>query len=562
MTHSLKKIVLFSFFYQFGLFDIPDNLEGVDNDDGNDSDLEAELAAINAGGMGRPKPKPKPKPIPTVDLDAMVAASLRDYLSDEDLSGDDDDPDLLNELSEIAGVEVEEKIPTPGVEESAGPIIPTSSVNIADVIKTRIEMYSLAEENSKLANDSGKARRFNRGLKTLKDFLKQANAGKSINIDDLPPEVSTKPIQPVPIQVEPTPMRAAPPPPSISPKEEPEIPEAPVNPHIALLNLRKLEYKTAALTAKKSGDTATALQFIKVVKQFDSVIKAIESGQEVDLSNMPPPASEYKPPVEQIEHKSVGVPEPQKEESEVQHSNEEPAEIELPEEILITATTIMEALQQRLDKYKSVEQAAKDEGNSSKARRFGRIIKQYEDAIKAQKAGRTVAYDDLPCPPGFGPIPIDGPPKPKPPPASVPQMKPISPQPSTSDEVKPVVPPRPPLRKQDSRASGNHVGTTYMEKQLAILQDRQKEFKEAAIAAKKSGDIEQAKEYLKIFKGFDSVINAASGGMPVDMATVSLFFISTRLTKNLNIFIQIASNSTISTIKFRRLIHNCSDRRS
>lgn len=36
---------------------------------------------------------------------------------------------------------------------------------------------------------------------------------------------------------------------------------------------------------------------------------------------------------------------------------------------MITATTVLEALTQRLDKYKSVEQAAKDEGNTSKARR-------------------------------------------------------------------------------------------------------------------------------------------------------------------------------------------------
>ncbi len=36
---------------------------------------------------------------------------------------------------------------------------------------------------------------------------------------------------------------------------------------------------------------------------------------------------------------------------------------------MVTPTTVMEALTQRLAKYKSVEQAAKDEGNSSKARR-------------------------------------------------------------------------------------------------------------------------------------------------------------------------------------------------
>lgn len=39
------------------------------------------------------------------------------------------------------------------------------------------------------------------------------------------------------------------------------------------------------------------------------------------------------------------------------------------EETLVTATTVLEALTQRLEKYKSTEQAAKDEGNTSKARR-------------------------------------------------------------------------------------------------------------------------------------------------------------------------------------------------
>lgn len=35
----------------------------------------------------------------------------------------------------------------------------------------------------------------------------------------------------------------------------------------------------------------------------------------------------------------------------------------------------MEALAQRLDKYKNAEQQAKEEGNSSKSRRMGRIAK-------------------------------------------------------------------------------------------------------------------------------------------------------------------------------------------
>ena len=47
-------------------------------------------------------------------------------------------------------------------------------------------------------------------------------------------------------------------------------------------------------------------------------------------------------------------------------------------------STILEALQQRLDKYESAAAQAKEEGNGSKARRMGRIVKvnfQFVDFI-------------------------------------------------------------------------------------------------------------------------------------------------------------------------------------
>uniref|UniRef100_H2Z493 DM14 domain-containing protein n=1 Tax=Ciona savignyi TaxID=51511 RepID=H2Z493_CIOSA len=58
-----------------------------------------------------------------------------------------------------------------------------------------------------------------------------------------------------------------------------------------------------------------------------------------------------------------------------------------------------------MQKYQSTSDAAKKEGNSSKARRMGRIVKQYQDAIKSHKAGRKVNFNELPVPPGFPPIP-------------------------------------------------------------------------------------------------------------------------------------------------------------
>lgn len=437
-------------------------------DDGDDGDLEAELAAIASGSGGGRKPRPKPKPkggiVAPEALDAMVAASLRDVGSDEELSGDDDDPDLLSELADIAGGDVAED--ESDVDRTSPPKRAASSGSgVKDLIKSRIEMYTTAEGNAKKAGDASKARRFNRGLKTLKDLLKQAEAGKSVDPSDIPPEVSVqgassgpKPEPPKEETSSDTPIvptRKAPAPPPADPapvfestttSTTPETkPSPPVNPQLSLLNDRKNQYKAAALEAKKAGNTEKAIRYMKIVKQFDSVIQALESGQEVDLSKMPPPPGEQDKP----SPVAAGTPPPvppraRKEEDHTQKEAEVPAvvvpsseptsqeESEQPEEeeVLIQASSISEALQQRLEKYQSVEKAAKDEGNASKARRIGRIVKQYQDAIKLHKAGKPIPIDDLPTPPGYAPIPVDGPPKvppkPAPSPRQVPKASPVT----------------------------------------------------------------------------------------------------------------------------------------
>lgn len=62
------------------------------------------------------------------------------------------------------------------------------------------------------------------------------------------------------------------------------------------------------------------------------------------------------------------------------------------------------ALKTRLEVYRRTKVAAEEEGNTSKARRYGRICKQFEDALKLHKAGKPVPLDELPTPPGFPPI--------------------------------------------------------------------------------------------------------------------------------------------------------------
>lgn len=533
---------------------------------GGDSDLEAELAAITSGGS-HSRRKPKPQPVAPSDLDKMIAESLRDIASDEELSGDDNDPDLLDELSAITGdvIEPEPNVSGDMAAESMqneinenplpAPILPTTTIETSETIRTRIEMYKLAEKNAKTTGDSGRARRFNRGLKTLESLLKQTLAGKIINNDDIPPEVTVGTAQSkttaeadvanVPVaelnetlSISPQPV-TSPILPSPSSPDEPQTPIATAvnETKINTLLARQREYKLAALNANKSGEKSTALQYVKIIKMFDAVLTTARQGQEVDLSDMPPPPNELSLDL----LKSVGqVVDPKKVENTVQTGTEEPPS-ERPEQLALSQPepskpneelppppkNILEALTQRLEKYKSVEASAKEEGNGGKARRMGRIVKQYQDAIKLHKAGKSVPFDDLPTPPGFEPIPVNGPTLPKPVerPTQIPQSPLPSPaSPSSSPEKTSASSARPQLKKQESRASGNHSITSVMNKTIEILLERQKEFKEAALEAKKSGEIEEAKEYLKTFKGIENLLDVARGGLPVDLSTVIIIY--------------------------------------
>ncbi|XP_049539660.1 coiled-coil and C2 domain-containing protein 1-like isoform X2 [Anopheles darlingi] len=559
---------------EFGIFGMPDNLGGIgdDMDDASDDDddaLEAELAAIAAGSAGARKARPKPKGkgiVAPQELDAMVAASLRDIGSDdEDGDDDEDDSDLLNELTTITGGvsldDGDEDDDDDGDETPPASSAPSGS-GLVSLIKSRITMYTQAEENAKKTGDSSKARRFNRGLKTLKDQLRLAEAGKPVAEADIPPEVSVK-IATAPAADDTqkpatAPVRPAPPPPVKSPKPEPEPadvdaagpskspPPVPVrrqakppqipapvlvetsptvdNPKLQMLNERKLQYKQAAVMAKKAGDNVKALAYVKVLKQFDLVLAALEKGEEVDLSRMPPPPAELsvaetsqptvpstsKPKEEEKLQQDAEVPSPS---TPMASASEQPAEDEDEgEENLIQASTVLEALEQRLDKYKSVEQAAKDEGNSSKARRMGRIVKQYQDAIKLHKAGKPIPVDELPTPPGYGPIPVDGPPKPAPvKPAAPKPAQPIAPQPA------PVSQPVPGTSKASPKPP-----VTQFDKQLALLLERQQQYRQAAVEAKKAGELDEAKEFLRVFKGLEKMVEIARAGGRVDLSTIPI----------------------------------------
>lgn len=465
--------------------------------------------------------------------------------SDEELSGDDDDPELLTELSEIAGTSNDEEIPSPSIQLPGNapsepllpnvveePILPTTTLSTVELIKSRIEIYKLSEKAAVESGDTSRARSRARGIKTLETMLKDAVRGKPINPDDIPPIVSTKlpnapnapeATAPVPQDIPQNELENVTSQPDSTPKSEAE-PEliklvaagSDGNKINALLS-RQREYKMAALTAKKSGDTATALQYVKIIKIFDTVLASARNGEAVDLSDMPPPPGELSSELLKAIGHSQNPTAADKHEESVQQSTAQkhdesdtepkPKPVELPPPS--APKTILEALNQRLEKYQSLEANAKAEGNDRKARQNGRIVKQYLDAIRAQKANRAVNFEELPVPPGFPPIPAQN----SQPSAEQPSIRrpppPVPSAPTSPSEN--VSPQRSPIKRQDSRISGNHSSTSIMNKTIDLLLERQKEFKEAALEAKKAGEIEQAKEFLKTFKGIESLLNVARG---------------------------------------------------
>ena len=56
-------------------------------------------------------------------------------------------------------------------------------------IHDRLQMYETAIAAAKSKGESSKVRRYERGLKTLKEMAKDVKAGKKVKMDDLPPEV-------------------------------------------------------------------------------------------------------------------------------------------------------------------------------------------------------------------------------------------------------------------------------------------------------------------------------------------------------------------------------------
>ncbi|XP_043734287.1 coiled-coil and C2 domain-containing protein 1B [Cervus elaphus] len=566
---------------QLGLFvefSPEDMLLGVEETE-DEGDLEAELLALTgeAGTTGR-KPAPKGQaPLPMAHIEKLAADCMRDVEEEEEEEGLEEDADLLTELQEVLGTDEEagaldgdetaslggpeEEKEQENIEPPVQAALLTAPVPAAQaggppglqaLLEDRIRNYREAAASAKEAGEAAKARRCERGLKTLESQLAAVKKGRKISEDEIPPPVALgrRPLAPqeatdrspeaeppAALSVEP----GNPSQPETSLLGSPGIsapPDSDPDPR-ALLLARQREYKVAALNAKRAGDLDRARELMRVGKRFGAVLEALEKGQPVDLSAMPPAPEDLKP----LPQASQAPTAPSDTSPAVERMHPVMAsDIPAAPVALAEPQTVLDALQQRLNKYREAGTHARGSGDERKARMHERIAKQYQDAIRAHQAGRKVDFAELPVPPGFPPIPGLEPTV-----ATEEDMmtatlataqklassEDTAPVEEEEDEDKDEPPAQAPAAKKPAQpvpssrplpepkaSSSKEVLSPSAREQLTLLEARKLQYQRAALQAKRGRDLEQAKAHLRVAKSLEAQITQVRAGRPVDLSKV------------------------------------------
>nr|XP_046216556.1 coiled-coil and C2 domain-containing protein 1B isoform X2 [Oncorhynchus gorbuscha] len=580
---------------QMGLFvdfNPEEMTQDMDDPTVDDADLEAELSALTGGKPAGGRLQQK-APLPMENIARMAEECMKDiYDDDDDDDNLEDDEDLLAELQEVVGDEETEDHVTPTSTEEppqsppqlAPPAVPGS---LQHTLEERLRMYRTAVAHAKASGESSKARRYDRGIQSLESMLVSLKKGRKVDEADIPPPVaggaptSTAPPRRAPppppsgLEPEPTPPQQQGEPEAAAPAEMLPIPASPeavspsseeelsistlatVSSHpstegeeetgqastgeatkVMLLG-RQREYKVAALKAKQQGDMEQVKLYFRTSKRFDAVIEALEKGQEVDLSCLPPSLSSGV---------ISALSGPEKEPGPGQASSPNPPASTPPAPSAVPAQPkdVLEALEQRRDRYQEACAQAKASGDDRKARMHERIAKQYQSAIRTHKAGRAVNYAELPVPPGFPPIPgqeggagaeqgfaavLEAASK-----LASEETIVTGEEEGENEESKPPVPEKlkkpmlavPPTTQRPKRSTSPSADRTHQREslsatalqQLDFVEGRRQQYVKAALQAKQKNDMDAARTLLRTAKGLEPLIDAVKAGKHVDISKV------------------------------------------
>ncbi len=323
-------------------------------------------------------------------------------------------------------------------------------------------------------------------------------------------------------------VKRAPPPPQATTQSLPAALKKPVSEGSVLLSFlteRKEQYQRAA-----QGDTSRKTEYRVVAAKFARAIKGVESGQEIDFSQMPgaPPGytssfnidlNKYSAPAPTgPAPPSATTPKPATPPSQGQSSSAEAEELDSPPNPDIPVPkTALEALEQRTAKYREGMKTAQEKGEGSRVRRMGRIIKQYESAIKDTRAGKPCDYDDLPTPPGFPPIPLGPPPRTT---ASLGNMAAGGGKGGGARQQVPLPTQSLPVGTQASASQRSIITPSISQRQIQFVEQRLLELKQAAKQEQLKSNKAGALEYMKRVKGLETMLKAAQSGLPVNLEQV------------------------------------------
>ncbi|KAH0628738.1 hypothetical protein JD844_010216 [Phrynosoma platyrhinos] len=507
-------------------------------------------------------------PLPMEAIERMAAFCMKDLdeEDEEDAENLEDDDDLLAELHEVLEEEEEAKdIPVPVASKASD--APADSSRTESILEERLAMYKAAIANAKQAGESSKVRRYERGLKTLENLMTSVRKGKKIDEDEIPPPVaigkSTHSQQVSPLEnastsepsttdgsttlsnhlppestsaaSEKTPSKSPPasdhtpklqppvlpkpkisPPPTIS-LSSPEASKekcAPLAPSPSasqnsstqdILQARQRAYKLAALHAKQEGNIEMATKYYRIAK-VDQLTKEMLSPrvQQPPISTATPLVQAVTPPA--LEVSSAGdVPPPPRD--------------------------IMEALQQRMERYKTAAAQAKSKGDDRKARMHERIVKVRCAKTRSPCFPPIQGTESSPGDQSFAGIletamKLANEEDEDAEEAKKPDFNPASSKPVNSLQLK--QPPQPGPRvaapaasKSTGTAKSASKVTVRAQQQMTFLETRKKQLMQAALRAKQQNDIEGAKMFLRQAKGLDPMIEASQNGLPVDITQAS-----------------------------------------
>uniref|UniRef100_H3DBJ8 Coiled-coil and C2 domain-containing protein 1B n=1 Tax=Tetraodon nigroviridis TaxID=99883 RepID=H3DBJ8_TETNG len=168
---------------------------------------------------------------------------------------------------------------------------------------------------------------------------------------------------------------------------------------------------------------------------------------------------------------------------------------------------LQHTLEERISMYQTALQNSKAAGEASKVRRYDRGLKTLQTMLTAAKKGRPVNEAEMPPPVATGAQGPDG--------GSAAPRRPAPPIPSP-----PPAPSAAPSPEEPAEEPAGQPQTAEDQAKKTALRETQKEYRMAALSAKKQGDLEQARLYLMASKTIDAAIQAVEKGEDVRLGSL------------------------------------------